>query len=99
MIRPVCFSLIKGKKLPGSFHITLQLFPAAVEQFLATWQLNIQAEQIGGLYLNIRYEDKMVRCVTGTALQIFTLDKKVEFAWDEAVRQMLKEQGIACVTE
>ena len=25
MLRPLCFSLIKGKKLPGSFHIVLSL--------------------------------------------------------------------------
>lgn len=34
MIKPFCYSLIKGKKLPESFHITLQLPPAQTEDFL-----------------------------------------------------------------
>ena len=30
-MKPVCFSLIKGKRLPGSFHIVLQLAKKQVE--------------------------------------------------------------------
>ena len=33
VLRPVCFSLIKGKKLPGSFHIVLLLPPSDTEKF------------------------------------------------------------------
>lgn len=57
MLRPVCFSLIKGKKLPGSFRIVLQLPPQNVEKFAKSAGAGIDGSQIQGLYLNIRYED------------------------------------------
>jgi len=92
VIRPICFSLIKGKKLPGSFQITLQLPPKAVEGFLRETRLDFRAEQVSGLYLNIRYEDGELHCVTGVSLNIFTLDKQLGQEWDEAVRVYLKKR-------
>ena len=69
VLRPICFSLIRGKKLPESFQITLQLAPEDVEQFLKNNQLAFTPEQIQGLYLNIRYEEGTLHCITGTSLQ------------------------------
>lgn len=93
-IRPICFTLIKGKKLPGSFQITLQLPPDAVERFLTGTGLDYRTDQVGGLYLNIRYEEGILHCVTGTSLKIFTLDKQLEIEWDEAVKRFLKKNLI-----
>ncbi len=33
-LRPLCFQLIRGKKIPGAFHITFRLSPAGAEGFL-----------------------------------------------------------------
>ena len=57
----------KGKKLPGSFHIVLLLPPSDIENSLRFPEAGI-GEQIQGLYLNIRYEDGALYCVTGTSL-------------------------------
>ena len=54
-VKPFCFSLIKGKKLPESFHIVLQLSPKSTKSFLDKNQIPVAAEQVQGLYLNIRY--------------------------------------------
>lgn len=94
-VKPICFSLIKGKKLPNSFQITLQLPPAEVETVISVGQAGIRAEQISGLYLNIRYEDAVLACITGTSLNIFTMDKTIEREWDEAVRRFLKQARLA----
>lgn len=99
MIRPICFSLIKGKKLPESFQITLQLAPREVAVFLERAQVGFSVEQVQGLCIHIRYENQTLHCVTGTSLKIFTLDKQIEFEWDEAVRLYLKAQQIAFVEE
>lgn len=95
VIKPICFSLIRGKKLPGSFQVTLQLAPASVEQFLRDCQLGFLVEQINGIYINIRYEDNTLYCVSGTSLNVFTLDKSLEMEWDEALRLFFKSQQIA----
>lgn len=96
MLRPYCFSLIKGKKLPESFQIVLMAEPERAAAFLENSQIrSIQPDQIQGLYLHIRYEDGKLSCVTGTSLAVFTLDKTVETEWDGYVRRFLKENGIA----
>ncbi|MDO5551140.1 MAG: DUF5721 family protein [Lachnospiraceae bacterium] len=99
-IRPICFSLIKGKKLPGSFHINLQAAPRQIREFLQAGPgLPVSEEQIKGLYLHIRYEEGKLYCVTGTSLAFFTLDKTVEMEWDEYAGRFLREKGIAAVKE
>ena len=94
-VRPICFSLIKGKRLPESFQITLEAPPKRLDAFLAECRLQMDAGQIKGLYLNIRYENGRLQCITGTSLAVFTLDKSVEREWDEYVGRMLKNMGIA----
>lgn len=94
VLKPVCFSLIKGKKLPGSFRIVLQLEEKQVEQFLAKRQLPVRAEQVGGMYMNIRYENGELYCVTGTSVNFFTLDKSLDEEWDDAVKRFFKKNGI-----
>ena len=83
LLRPVCFGLIKGKRLPGSFHIVLQL----------------PASQVQGMYLNIRYEDGALYCITGLSLGFFTLDKTLEDLWDRSAEEFLRKRGIACLRE
>ena len=96
MLRPLCFSLIKGKKLPGSFHIVLSLAPGDVEKFAASLGTGIDGSQIQGLYLNIRYEDGALYCITGTSLNFFTLDKTLENEWDNAVKVFMRSHEIVC---
>ena len=74
-LRPFCFSLIKGKKLPERFSI---IFP----------------EQVGGLFLNIHYENQHLSCVTGLSLNQFTLDKTLEREWDESIRTFLRKEEL-----
>ncbi|MCD8222054.1 MAG: DUF5721 family protein [Clostridiales bacterium] len=99
MIRPFCFELIKGKKLPESFRITLQLAPSGVRSFLAGAGLNYDDEQIGGLYLNFRYEKETLHMITGTSVKIFLPDRRLEQEWDEYVRQYLRGSAMPFTDE
>lgn len=99
VMKPICFSLIKGKKLPGSFQVVLQIPPKDVERFLLYSQLPIALNQVNGLYINIRYEEDHLSCITGTSLSFFTLDKSIDLEWDEAVKLFLKEQEIGFEVE
>lgn len=94
-IKPFCFSLIKGNRLPESFRIVFLLAPGARERFVTSRTLEILPEQVGGLYMNIQYENGVMSCVTGTSLNVFTMDKSLEREWDEGVKQFFKKQGIA----
>ena len=42
-------------------------------------------------YLNIVYDRKELKVVTGTSLRTFTLDKSLEREWDQSAESLLKE--------
>lgn len=96
VLKPLCFSLIKGKRLPESFRIVFMLSPDAKERFVEKHVSGMQPEQVGSLYLNVHYENNEMTVITGTSMNMFTLDKTLEREWDESVKVFLKKQGIAC---
>lgn len=93
-IKPICFSLIRGKRLPESFRLVFMLPPDAKERFVESRVPGILPEQVGGLYLNVHYENNEMTCITGTSLNIFTMDKTLEREWDESVKQFLHKKEI-----
>lgn len=94
MLRPFCFSLIKGNKLPESFSVILRLPPDQTERFLKERCTSWLPEQVGGLYLNIRYEDRVLTAVTGVSVNQFSLDKTLEREWDDMIQAFFKKQQI-----
>lgn len=93
-VKPFCFSLIKGKRLPESFRIVFLLSPDARERFVKSRMPDLLPESVGGLYLNVQYENQEMTVVTGVSMNIFTLDKTLEREWDESVRRFLKKHGV-----
>ena len=93
-LKPVCYSLIKGKRLPESFRIVFQMPPSARDRFVAGKIPGIYPDQVGGLYINIQYENHEMICVTGTSMKQFTLDRTLENEWDENVKKFLKKNGV-----
>lgn len=98
-IKPFCFSLIKGKKLPESFRIVLMLPPEGTKQFLDSRHIALEAGQVRGLYLNIRYEEQRLTCVSGTSLSFFTMDKTLDEEWDQMLKDFLKQKQIGFIEE
>lgn len=94
-VRPQALSLIKGSRLPRSFRIVLRLSQKKTEEFLSSCRLSFSAGDVGGLYLNIRYSDKKITCMTGCAMQVFRPDKTLEHAFDDQICRLLKQSGIA----
>lgn len=94
-VKPICFSLIKGKRLPESFRMVFLMAPAARERFTKSHAPNLSPEAVGGLYLNVRYENGELTCVTGLSMNLFTMDKSMEKEWDDSVELFFKKNGIA----
>ena len=84
-VRPFCFELIKG---------TFQLAASNVIRLLAQTGIDLPPEQIRGLLMNLRYDGHTLTCTTGTSLSVFTLDKKLDHAWDDMVRKYFHQQEI-----
>lgn len=93
-VKPFCFSLIKGKRLPESFRIVFLLSPDAREKFVKKRMPDLLPESVGGLYLNVQYENQEMTVVTGISMNIFTLDKTLEREWDESVKKFLTKHEV-----
>jgi hypothetical protein len=93
-IRTIVFAMIKGNKTPLMFKIVLQLPTNRCSALVEQSGGKLRMEDIGGLYLNIRFEKNELHIITGTAIKTFTLDKTLELEWDAEVKHFLREQGI-----
>ena len=65
-IKPVCFGLIKGNKVPTSLKIIFLLSEGDTSQLAG--QTDINPEDINGLFINIRYSDSGLTLVTAGAI-------------------------------
>ena len=94
-LREFCFSIIKGKRTPLNFKYILSLARNDFENFLVSHEIEgFLPDNIQGLYLNFKYDGIHLQCVTGTSMNMFTMDKSIEKAWDEYVKTMFSEKGI-----
>lgn len=94
-VREFCYSLIKGKRTPVSFKLIFSLSPKNITRLVAQNGLDFAPENIQGLYLNIQFEDGLLKCVTGTSLKIFSMDKSLEKTWDIMVQKFFHQKGIS----
>ncbi|KIR03494.1 hypothetical protein P261_02309 [Lachnospiraceae bacterium TWA4] len=95
MIRPIFYSLIKGKKLPRDFSLIFSLSKDNIQNFLKQYQLEQFEDALEGLYLNFKYKDQKLQVISGVSLNVFTMDKTVERAWDDMTKKILKHHKIA----
>ena len=93
-MREYCFSLIKGKRTPLSFKFVLGLSEANIEKLIRQQGLDFEAEDVRGLYINLKYDGQKLQCVTGTAMHLFTMDKSLEQAWDVMVQKFFTQKEI-----
>lgn len=95
-VRPFCLELIKGKKTPLGFRFTFQLSEENTKKLLcASGITSLTPENVSGLLFNVRYDHNGLSCITATNLNLFTLDKSLEHAWDDMLKRFLKQQEIS----
>lgn len=93
-VRDYCFSLIKGKRTPLSFKFVLGLSNSNIEKLLVQQELSFKPQDVRGLYINLKYDGTKLQCVTGTAMNLFTMDKSLEQAWDKIVQKFFTQKEI-----
>lgn len=87
-LRPICFSLIKGKKLPLSFKIVLRLSQSNMEKLFS--ETSIPAE-LDGLFFNLLYKNEELTCISGTSYHQFTTNRNADTLWDQYLTKFLEE--------
>lgn len=94
-VRKYCHFIIRGKRTPLNFRLVLGLPARQIERLILRRELPIAPEDVRGLYLNLRYDRHTLQCMTGTAMNHFTMDKSLEQAWDQAVQGFFVKKEIA----
>ena len=93
-IKPVCFNLIKGKKVPASMKLVF-IFPDSLcKHIISDYSLAYSLPDINALCINIKYFNGCVTITTGTSLNMFTMDKSVDTAFDDYIKKHLYNAGI-----
>ncbi len=93
-IRPTCYSLIRGSRVPSALKFIFVMPDADVARLLESNDLPFSADDIDGLFVNIRYSDGCVNLTTGTSMRLFTLDKSLEHCFDREISSFLTQAGI-----
>lgn len=94
-LRPLAFQIIKGQRTPLSMKGVFLLSEENTARVLERNGLPFKPEEVGGLYLNLRYDGKELKLVTGVSLKSFSTDKSLERQWDKDLRVFLKHHEIA----
>ncbi|MBO5353893.1 MAG: hypothetical protein J6J44_14395 [Lachnospiraceae bacterium] len=97
-VKPFVFELVKGKRTPLAFSFTLLLAKNQTTELLVRRSVNV-GEDSPSLFLQVRFEHGEGHIVTGTARNIFTLDKSLEEAWDTEVKHIFKAMELAVEEE
>ncbi|MEY8516270.1 DUF5721 family protein [Lachnospiraceae bacterium 29-84] len=95
LVRPACYSLIKGKRTPASFHFVFLLSSQNKTRTVESIHAGLSPEDVAGMYLNLKYQNQQLLCTTGISCRVFTMDKSLEHGWDDMVKLFLKKHQIA----
>ena len=93
-VREFCYSLIKGKRTPLGFTFIFSLSPDNIARLIESEQLDFAPADVQGLYMNIRFDETGLTCVTGTSLKTFSMDKSLEKSWDNMVQRFFTKKDI-----
>ncbi len=90
-LRPLCYNIIKGQRVPLRFRIIFMMPLEHIMEFIEEENLDIEPVEINALFLNVKFENNNLVCTTGTSLRVFTLDKSLEDAWDSRMVRFLNK--------
>lgn len=96
-LRDFAFRIIKGNKTPLAFSIVFALSEENTEKVAARCGDKFPASDISGLFLNIKYEAGKLILTSGTSRNTFTMDKTLDYVWEEQLLKFFKHNEI--VTE
>lgn len=85
-IKEKVVAIIRGNKSPDDLKIVLARPVEELESF--------DPKIVSSLFINVHFSKGEVTVTTGTSMATFTLDKSIDYTWDNQVKASLKKQGI-----
>lgn len=90
-LKPFCYQIIKGHHTPLKFKIIFKMPEDIVNMLLNESGSNLSAENVSGFFLNIKYENDNLTCITGTSLNVLDMSKDAEKAFDKYVLNFIEK--------
>ena len=94
-VRPFLRDLIRGKRVPVSFHFILHLKPEIMQAMLEKEGDNELISCVGAFVLTIRYKNGEASLLTGISMKSFAMNKNADRLWDKTIRRFLEANEIA----
>ena len=88
-LKPFCLSVIKGRHTPLRFRLIFALDRHHIAALLNECETSLNMNDINELFLNIRFENGCLTCITGCSLKLFTPDKSIEKAFDRYIEDFI----------
>lgn len=92
------YNMIKGERPPTQLKIIFSLSKEATENLLEKVKESENAKLISGFFINIHYENKLLKVITGTNYKSFTIDKSIEHYFDETIIRFFTKHQILVKT-
>ncbi len=93
-IKPIATDMIKGDKLPISFTIVLKTTAKSLEILFNGAGPEFDIDTVEGLFINIMFKNEQILVTTGSSYSIFTMDKSLDHAFENAVTRLLASNNI-----
>lgn len=93
-VRPLCFDMIKGKRVPKNFRFVLQFPKQEAADFVGNLQGNFTPGDVANLTMNVSFSEGGLFVTTGYTLRMFSMDKSLEQEWDLKVMELFRKMEI-----
>ena len=93
-IKTACSYTINGNKVPAAMKLVMLASYELVTDIIAKNNIAVMPENVNGLFINMKYQEGHVDIITGTSLNVFTLDKQLDTAFDQYIKTFLANAGL-----
>ncbi|MCI9123117.1 MAG: hypothetical protein HFH35_03405 [Eubacterium sp.] len=93
-LRPVFYSLIRGRNTPSYFKFVLMLSPENLHNTIQASGTSVTVSDISAVFVNIRFQNGQLLLTTGVSYRNFIPEKGFEREWDRLTMHFLKKNNI-----
>ena len=83
------------RRTPSYFKFVFLLSPKNLERTLLSTHSSFTPEDITGMFINLKFQQKKLLLTTGISYRIFSVDKSLDQEWDSLVKRFLTAHEIS----
>lgn len=90
-IKPTINAILKNEKAPSKIKLIFSIPHHKYNDLCTSLNIGLSPNDIGGLYLNVTFENNAVSIITGATINTFTMDKSLDQCWDKYCQHFLSK--------